>query len=249
MAGHSQFANIKHRKGAQDAKKAKKFTKILREISVAAKSGQPDPNMNPRLRNAIIEARSNNMPKDRIDAAIKKATGGNDGDNFEEIRYEGYAPGGIAIIVEALTDNRNRTASEVRSIFTKAGGALGETGSVGFMFDHVGVIQFDAKIASEELMFEAALEAGAEEVESSSEVHVIITTPENFAAVRDTLIEKFTKDPLSAKLDWKAKVSNEINDLEQAQKLMKMIDALEDCDDVQNVTGNYNFSDEIAEKL
>ncbi len=249
MAGHSQFANIKHRKGAQDAKKAKKFTKILREISVAAKSGQPDPNMNPRLRNAIIEARSNNMPKDRIDAAIKKATGGNDGDNLEEIRYEGYAPGGIAIIVEALTDNRNRTASEVRSIFTKAGGALGETGSVGFMFDHVGVIQFDAKIASEELMFEAALEAGAEEVESSSEVHVIITTPENFAAVRDTLIEKFTKDPLSAKLDWKAKVSNEINDLEQAQKLMKMIDALEDCDDVQNVTGNYNFSDEIAEKL
>lgn len=249
MAGHSQFANIKHRKGAQDAKKAKRFTKILREISVAAKTGQPDPNMNPRLRNAIIEARVNNMPKDRIEAAIKKATGGNDTDNFEEIRYEGYAPGGIAIIVEALTDNRNRTASEVRSIFTKAGGALGETGSVGFMFDHVGVIQFDSKIASEESMFEAALEAGAEEVESSSEVHVIITNPENFAAVRDVLIEKFAKDPISAKLDWKAKISNEINDLEQAQKLMKMIDALEDCDDVQNVTGNYNFSVEIAEKL
>ncbi len=249
MAGHSQFANIKHRKGAQDAKKAKKFTKILREISVAAKSGQPDPNMNPRLRNAIIEARSNNMPKDRIDAAIKKAIGGNDGDNFEEIRYEGYAPSGIAIIVEALTDNRNRTASEVRSIFTKSGGALGETGSVGFMFDRVGVIQFDANVASEEVMFEAALEVGAEEVESSSEIHVIITTPENFTAVRDGLIEKFSKDPISAKLDWKAKISNEINDLEQAQKLIKMIDALEDCDDVQNVTGNYNFSVEIAEKL
>jgi YebC/PmpR family DNA-binding regulatory protein len=249
MAGHSQFANIKHRKGAQDAKKAKRFTKILREITVAAKTGQPDPNMNPRLRNAIIEARVNNMPKDRIEAAIKKASGSADNENFESIRYEGYAPGGIAIIVEALTDNRNRTASEVRSIFTKAGGALGETGSVGFMFDHVGVIQFDSKIASEETMFEAALEAGAEEVESSSEIHVVITTPENFAAVRDALIEKFSKDPISAKLDWKAKITNEINDLEQAQKLLKMIDALEDCDDVQVVTGNYNFSNEIAEKL
>ncbi len=248
MSGHSQFANIKHRKGAQDAKKAKLFTKILREITVAAKSGQPDPNFNPRLRNAIIEARTNNMPKDRVDAAIKKASGSADGENFEEIRYEGYAPSGIAIIVEALTDNRNRTASEVRSIFTKFGGALGETGSVGFMFDRVGVIQFDEKIASEEKMFEAALEAGADEVESSSEVHVVITSPENFTTVRDDLIEKF-KDPLSAKLDWKAKVVNEISDLEQAQKLMKMIDVLEDCDDVQAVTGNYIFSDEVAGKI
>jgi len=249
MAGHSQFANIKHRKGAQDAKKAKRFTKILREISVAAKTGQPDPNMNPRLRNAIIEARVNNMPKDRIDAAIKKASGGTDTDNFESIRYEGYAPGGIALIVEALTDNRNRTASEVRSIFTKSGGALGETGSVSFMFDHVGVIQFDGKVGSEEEVFEAALEAGAQEVESSSDLHVVITSPENFAAVRDALIEKFSKDPLAAKLDWKAKNMMEIADLEQAQKLVKMIDALEDCDDVQVVTGNYSFSDEISEKL
>jgi YebC/PmpR family DNA-binding regulatory protein len=248
MAGHSQFANIKHRKGAQDAKKAKLFTKILREISVAAKSGQPDPNFNPRLRNALIEARTNNMPKDRVDAAIKKVIAGNDGDNFEEIRYEGYAPGGIAIIVEALTDNRNRTASEVRSIFTKFGGALGETGSVGCMFARVGVIQFDGKVASEENMFEAALEAGADEVDSSNEIHAIITKPENFSSTRDLLIEKFG-DPLSAKLDWKAKVTNEISDLEQAQKLMKMIDALEDCDDVQMVTGNYNFSSEIAEKI
>lgn len=248
MAGHSQFANIKHRKGAQDAKKAKRFTKILREISVAARTGQPDPDMNPRLRNAIIEARTNNMPKDRIDAAIKKASGEAGGDNFESIRYEGYAPGGIAIIVEALTDNRNRTASEVRSIFTKSGGALGETGSVGFMFDHVGVIQFDAKVATAEEMFEAALEAGAEDVESSSDIHVVITTTENFAAVRDVLIEKFS-DPLSAKLDWKAKNTMEVADLEQAQKLMKMIDALEDCDDVQVVTGNYVFPNEIAEKL
>jgi YebC/PmpR family DNA-binding regulatory protein len=249
MAGHSQFANIKHRKGAQDAKKAKLFTKILREITVAAKSGQPDPEFNPRLRNALIDARTNNMPKDRIDAAIKKVISGAEGDNFDEIRYEGYAPGGIAIIVEALTDNRNRTASEVRSIFTKMGGALGETGSVGFMFDHVGLIQFDGKIANEEVMFEAALEAGAEEVESSADLHIVITKPENFSAVRDALIEKFKTDPLSAKLDWKAKNSMEVSDLEQAQKLMKMVDALEDCDDVQMVTGNYAFPDEIAEKL
>lgn len=248
MAGHSQFANIKHRKGAQDAKKAKRFTKILREISVAAKTGQPDPNFNPRLRNAIIEARVNNMPKDRIDAAIKKATTDATGENFDSIRYEGYAPGGIAIIVEALTDNRNRTASEVRSTFTKAGGALGETGSVSFMFDHVGVIQFDGKVASEEAMFEAALEAGAQEVESSADIHVVITTTENLAAVRDALTAKFG-DPLSAKFDWKAKNTVEISDLEQAQKLLKMIDILEDCDDVQTVTGNYVFSDEISDKI
>ena len=249
MAGHSQFANIKHRKGAQDAKKAKIFTKLLREITVAAKTGQIDPNFNPRLRNALIEARTRNMPKDRIDAAIKKASGEVGGDNFEEIRYEGYGPNGIAIIVEALTDNRNRTASEVRSIFTKFGGALGETGSVGFMFDHVGVIQFDGKIASEENMFEAALEAGADDVESSADLHVIISPTEKFSVVRDALIEKFKADPSSAKLDWKAKVVNEITDLEQAQKLLKMVDALEDCDDVQNVTGNYSFAEEIAQKL
>ncbi len=248
MAGHSQFANIKHRKGAQDSKRAKRFTKILREVTVAAKTGNPDPNYNPRLRNALIEARTNNMPKDRIDAAIKKVTSGLEGDNFEEIRYEGYAAGGIAIIVEALTDNRNRTASEVRSTLVKSGGALGETGSVGFMFDRVGVIQFDGKVASEEEMFEAALEAGAGEVESSQDVHVVITQPDSFTAVRDALITKFN-DPISAKLDWKAKNSVEVSDLEQAQKLMKMIDALEDCDDVQMVTGNYVFPDEILEKL
>jgi YebC/PmpR family DNA-binding regulatory protein len=248
MAGHSQFANIKHRKGAQDAKKAKKFTKILREITVAAKTGQPDPNFNPRLRNAIIEARVNNMPKDRVDAAIKKVIAGGASENFDAIRYEGYAPNGIAIIVEALTDNRNRTASEVRSIFTKAGGALGESGSVSFMFDHVGVIQFEGKVADEEAMFEAALEAGANEVESSSEFHIVITETENLASVRDVLTEKFG-DPISAKFDWKAKNMMEISDLEQAQKLMKMIDALEDCDDVQTVTGNYVFSDEVANKL
>lgn len=238
MAGHSQFANIKHRKGAQDAKKAKIFTKILREITVAAKTGQPDPEFNPRLRNAIIEARANNMPKDRVEAAIKKVIAGGAGENFEEIRYEGYAPGGVAIIVEALTDNRNRTASEVRSIFTKMGGALGESNSVSFMFDRVGLIQFASKVSGEEEMFEAALEAGADEVESSNEIHAILTKPENFSLVRDELMKKFG-DPLSARLDWKAKNSLEISDPEQAQKLLKMIDALEDCDDVQMVTGNY----------
>jgi YebC/PmpR family DNA-binding regulatory protein len=243
MAGHSQFANIKHRKGAQDAKKAKRFTKILREVTVAAKTGQPDPNFNPRLRNAIIEARVNNMPKDRVDAAIKKVIAGADGDNFDNIRYEGYGVGGCAIIVEALTDNRNRTASEVRSIFTKMGGALGETGSVGFMFDHIGLIQFEGKVAAEDIMFEAALEAGADEVESASELHSIITSPENFIEVRDALIKKFG-DPISAKLDWKAKNTVEL-DAEKAQTIIKMIDAFEDCDDVQNVTGNYIFPEGI----
>jgi YebC/PmpR family DNA-binding regulatory protein len=248
MAGHSQFANIKHRKGAQDAKRAKIFTKLIREITVSAKTGQPDPEFNPRLRNALIEARSKNLPKDRIEAAIKKATSGIDGDNFEEIRYEGYANGGVAIIVQALTDNRNRTAGEVRSIFTKSGGSLGETGSVGFMFDHVGIVEFEGKVASEELMFETALEAGADEVESSDEMHLIITSTENFAQVRDVLIAKFG-DPLSAKLDWRAKTTTEISDLESAQKLIKLIDNLEDCDDVQSVTGNYVFTKEILEKL
>ncbi len=248
MAGHSQFANIKHRKGAQDAKKAKLFTKIIREITVAAKTGQSDPEYNPRLRNALIEARVNNMSKDRIEAAIKKVTSGADTQNYEEIRYEGYAPDGIAIIVEALTDNRNRTASEVRSIFTKMGGALGETGSVGFMFDRVGVIQFSANVGSEDEIFESALEYGASEVESASEIHVIITNPENFISVRDELIKKY-KDPISAKLDWKAINVIEINDLSQAQKLLKMIDLLEDCDDVQMVTGNYILSDDINQKI
>lgn len=248
MAGHSQFANIKHRKGAQDAKKAKIFTKILREITVAAKTGQPDPEFNPRLRNAIIEARVNNMPKDRVEAAIKKVIAGTDGDNFEEIRYEGYAPAGIAIIVEALTDNRNRTASEVRSIFTKMGGALGETNSVAFMFDHIGLIKFDSKVALEEEMFEAALEAGADEVEASAETHIIITKIENLASVRDVLVKKFG-DPISAKFDWKAKNLIEISDLEQARKLMKLVDGLEDCDDVQIVTGNYSIAAEIFDKL
>jgi len=248
MAGHSQFANIKHRKGAQDAKKAKLFTKIIREITVSAKNGQPDPEFNPRLRNAIIEARNNNMPKDRVDAAIKKVIAGGEGENFEEMRYEGYGPNGIALIVEALTDNRNRTASEVRSIFTKMNGALGETGSVGFMFDRVGIVQFSSKICSADEIFESAIEALAEDVEISDDAYIIISQPENFVAVRDNLTKKYG-DAISAKLDWKSKILIEITDLETAQKIIKMVDLLEDCDDVQTVTGNYFFSNEILEKL
>lgn len=248
MAGHSQFANIKHRKGAQDKKRAKLFTKLLREITVAAKMGQPDPDFNPRLRNAIIDARSSNVPKDRIEAAVKKVAAGTDNDNFEEVRYEGYAPGGIALIVEALTDNRNRTAGEVRSIFSKGGGSLGETGSVNFMFDHVGVVEYDGGKASDEEFFEVAIEAGAEDVESGDGYHVALSSVEDFAVVRDVLIEKFG-DPISAKIQWKAKDALEIDDVDKAQKILKLVDNLEDCDDVQNVSGNYAFGEEVLRGL
>lgn len=247
MAGHSHASNIKHRKGAQDAKKAKLFTKLQREITVSAKTGHADPEFNARLRNAIIAARTNNMPKDRIDSAIKKATTIGDGENFEEIRYEGYGPNGVAFIVQALTDNRNRTAGEVRSIFTKSGGSLGESGSVAFMFDHIGLIEYEAKIASEEKMFEAALEAGATDVESNSDWHIITCETENFSHLRDALIAKFG-DPKTAKLDWKPKNTVEL-DLESAQKILKLVDLLEDDDDVQLVTGNYIIADSVAEKL
>jgi YebC/PmpR family DNA-binding regulatory protein len=247
MAGHSQFANIKHRKGAQDAKRAKLFTKLQREITVAAKSGQPDPEFNARLRNAIIAARTSNMPKDRIESAVKKATTVGESDNFEEIRYEGYGPNGVAFIVGALTDNRNRTAGEVRSIFTKSGGSLGETGSVSFMFDHIGLIEYEANIASEEEMFEAALEAGASDAQSSKDWHAIICETDNFSNVRDALITKFG-DPKTARLDWRPKNTVDL-DLETATKVIKLVDNLEDNDDVQLVAGNYIISDEVAEKL
>lgn len=247
MAGHSQFANIKHRKGAQDAKKAKLFTKLQREITVAVKTGQPDPEFNARLRNAIIAARTNNMPKDRIEGAVKKASSIGVGDNFEEIRYEGYGPGGVAFIVQALTDNRNRTAGEVRSIFTKSGGSLGESGSVAFMFDHVGLIEYEASVASADAVFEAAIEAGALDIESDDNWHAITCAPENFSHCRDQLIAKFG-DPKTAKLDWKPKNTVEL-DLDMAQKILKLVDWLEDSDDVQLVSGNYVISDEVAEKL
>ncbi|WP_225766784.1 YebC/PmpR family DNA-binding transcriptional regulator [Inquilinus sp. Marseille-Q2685] len=247
MAGHSQFKNIMHRKGAQDAKRAKIFTKLQREITVSAKLGLPDPAMNPRLRAAIQAARKENMPKDNIERAIKRATGdGNDSD-YVEIRYEGYGPAGIAVIVEALTDNRNRTAAEVRSIFAKHGGSLGETNSVSFMFNRVGELVFPAKAASADAMFEAALEAGADDVQSDDETHTVTTTVEGFAAVRDALEEKFGT-PDSSGLVWRPLNSVALNE-EQAASLLKLLDTLEDSDDVQRVSANFEIPDEIMARL
>ncbi len=248
MAGHSQFANIKHRKDAQDRKRAKIFTKLTREIIIAAKSGLPDPNMNSRLRNAIIAARSGNLPKDRIESAIKRATSGHEGENYEEMRYEGYLSGGIAIIVEALTDNRNRTASDVRSAFTKHGGALGEAGSVSFMFDRVGLIEFDSKVAGFDQFFEAALEAGAEDCIESEDSYIVYTKPDDLNEVREYLSQKFG-DQKTAKLTWNPQNLINIDAVEQATTLYKFIDALEDNDDVQNVIGNFSVSAEVMEKL
>ncbi|TCS63144.1 YebC/PmpR family DNA-binding transcriptional regulator [Varunaivibrio sulfuroxidans] len=246
MAGHSKFKNIMHRKGAQDAKRAKIFAKHAREIFVAAKSGLPDPDQNASLRGAVIAARAVNMPKDNIDRAIKKAAGG-DGEMYEEVRYEGYGPGGVAMIVEVLTDNRNRSASDVRSAFTKHGGNLGETGSVGFMFDRVGVVRFAVGVADGDTVFEAALEAGADNVTSDEEGHEITCAPDDFSAVRDALTERFG-DPEEASLDWKPTTTTEVDE-STAQTLFKLIDVLEDNDDVQRVAANFEVSDEVMERL
>ena len=246
MAGHSQFKNIMHRKGRQDAAKSKLFGKLAREITVSAKLGLPDPTMNPRLRAAIIAARAENMPKDNIERAIKKASGG-DAANYEEIRYEGYGPGGVAVIVEVLTDNRNRTAGEVRSTFTKSGGNLAETGAVSFMFDHVGVIEYDAKAASAEAMFEAALEAGADDVVSSDNGHEIYAAQDRFGAVAKALELKFG-EPRKASLVWRTQNTVAIND-EQGEKLLRLIENLNDHDDVQNVYANFEISDALVERM
>ena len=247
MAGHSQFKNIMHRKGAQDAKRAKIFAKHIRELTVAAKTGLPDPAMNPRLRSAIAAAKGVNMPKDNIERAIKRGAGGEDGTNFDEIRYEGYGPGGVAVIVEALTDNRNRTASEVRSAFTKFGGSLGETGSVNFMFDRIGLIAYGADVASTDDMFEAALEAGAQDVESSDSGHEITCDPDDLNTVRDSLEEKYGTAE-AARLDWKPQNTIPMDE-GSAETLIKLIDALEDNDDVQRVASNFDIPEEIMEKL
>ena len=247
MAGHSQFSNIMHRKGAQDAKRAKIFSKHAREIFVAAKSGLPDPDKNPRLRGAILAARADNMPKDNVERAIKKAVGGGDDTNYEEIRYEGYGPGGVAMIVEALTDNRNRTASEVRAAFAKYNGTLGETGSVGFMFERVGLIRFKADVGDADSVFEAALEAGANDVVSDSDGHEIICQPDDFSTVRDALVEAFG-EPDAARLDWKPSTTADVDE-DVASTLFKLIDALEDNDDVQRVSSNFEVSDEVMAKL
>ncbi len=245
MAGHSKFKNIMHRKGRQDAKRAKVFAKLGREVTVAARNG-PDPNFNAALRLAVANAKALNMPNDVINRAIQKAQG-NDAENYEEIRYEGYGPGGVAVIVEALSDNRNRTASEVRTAFSKNGGNLGETGSVAFMFDRVGQITYPAAVAGAEAMFEGALEAGAEDVESDDENHTITCQPDDFAAVRDALEERFG-EPEEARLAWKPQNSISVDE-GTAQTLLKLIDALEDNDDVQRVAANFEVDDEIMERL
>ena len=247
MAGHSQFKNIMHRKGAQDAKRAKIFTKIIRELTVSARSGLPDPTMNPRLRAAIQAAREANMPKDTMERAIKRGSGGEDGDNYEEVRYEGYGPGSVAVIVEALTDNRNRTASEVRAAFNKYGGNMGETGSVSFMFDRIGAIHYAPSAASAEDMFEAALEVGADNVESSEEGHEITCQPDDLNTVREALEAKFGT-PESARLDWRPQTTVPVNE-QAAETLLKFLDVLDDNDDVQRVQANYDIPDDVMEKL
>lgn len=248
MAGHSQFKNIMHRKGAQDKKRAKIFNKLAREITVAAKMGLPDPDANPRLRNAIIAARAENMPNSRIKSAIDQANpNSGDASSYEDIRYEGYGPGGVAVIVEALTDNRNRTASEVRTAFAKNGGTLGETNSVSFLFAKVGSIVYPEKAAGADAMFEAAVEAGAENVETADGVHEITTQMEDFAAVRDALEEKFGA-PESAAIIWKPSTRVELSQ-EQAEELIALIEALEESDDVQSVFSNFEVDDAVMERL
>ncbi len=247
MAGHSKFKNIQHRKGAQDAKRAKIFTKIGREIIVAARLSGPDPATNPRLRAAIIAGRAENMPNDRIKRAIDSATGANASENYENVRYEGYGPGGVAFIVETLTDNRTRTVGEVRSYFTKLGGVLGETNSVSFMFDHVGEIIYPADKASAEQRFEAAVEAGADNVESGDDTHDITCSINDLASVRDALIAKYG-EPQKSGFVWRPNVNASVDE-EIAKTNLKLIDMLEDYDDVQTVYTNFEVSDEIMERL
>jgi YebC/PmpR family DNA-binding regulatory protein len=246
MAGHSQFKNIMHKKGKQDAIRSKLFSKLAREITVAAKMGMPDINMNPRLRMAVLAARAENMPKDNIQRAINKASAG-DGENYEEVRYEGYAPGGVAVIVEALTDNRNRTAGEVRSYFTKAGGALAETGAVSFMFDHVGLIVYDKAAASDDAMLDAGIEAGADDVQSGEDGHEIVTSLEALKDAQKALEAKFG-EPRKASLVWRPQNTVPVED-EAGEKILKLIGALEENDDVQNVTANFEVSDALVAKL
>jgi len=246
MAGHSQFKNIMHRKGKQDAMRSKMFGKLAREITVAAKLGTPDPAMNPRLRLAITAARAENMPKDNIERAIKKAIG-SDGENYDEMRYEGYGPGGVAVIVEVLTDNRNRAASDIRSYFTKSGGNLGETGSVSFMFDRVGVIEYDAKVASDDAMLEAAIDAGADDVASSEDGHEVLASPETYREVAKALEGKFG-EARKAALIWKPQNTITVDD-ETGEKLFKLLDLLNEHDDVQNVYANFEVSDALAAKM
>lgn len=246
MAGHSKFKNIMYRKGAQDKKRSKLFSKLSKEITIAAKMGMPDPDANPRLRAAITAARSQSMPKDNIERAIKKSQAG-EGADYEEVRYEGYGPGGVAVIVDILTNNRNRTAADVRAIFSKNGGNMGESGSVSFMFERKGLIVYDAAVGDEEAVFEVALEAGAENVESDDEVHEIYTGDNDLHDVARAM-EKALGAAQSAKLIWHAKDQIDL-DVDNAGKLLKLLDALDDNDDVQEVSGNYNVPEDVMAQL
>ncbi len=246
MAGHSQFKNIMHRKGRQDAVRSKMFSKLAREITVAAKMGAPDPAMNPRLRLAVQNAKAQSMPKDNIQRAINKASGG-DSENYEEVRYEGYGPGGVAVIVEALTDNRNRTASSVRTAFTKSGGSLGETGSVAFMFDRVGEILYPVSAGDEDKVMEAAIEAGAEDVQSSEEGHTIICGFEDIGEVSSAL-EAALGEAESVKAIWRPQTGAPVDE-DKAQSVLRLVEVLEDDDDVQNVYANFEVDDEVMAKL
>ena len=246
MAGHSKFKNIQHRKGAQDKKRSKIFSRLAKEITVAAKMGMADPDSNPRLRTAVLAARAQNMPKDNIERAIKKSADA-DGENYDEVRYEGFGPGGVGVIVETLTDNRNRTASDVRSTFSKSGGNMGETGSVSFMFDRVGSIEYGPGAADAETVFEAAIEAGAEDVVSGEYGHEIICSMEDLHGVVDVLAGVLG-EPQAASILWKPQNDVPV-DAEAAEKVLKFMDALDDLDDVQNVYANFDIADEVMEKL
>jgi YebC/PmpR family DNA-binding regulatory protein len=247
MAGHSQFKNIMHRKGAQDAKRARIFAKLIREITVSARQGLPDPASNPRLRAALTAARQANMTRDTIERAVKKATGAAGSDDYVEVRYEGYGPAGVAMIVETLTDNRNRTAGDVRSAFAKNGGALGETNSVGFLFNRLGVIRYPASVASADDMLEAAIEAGAENAESDAEAHEVTCPVDDFFAVRDALETRFGA-PETAKLDWRPTMEVTLDE-DKAKSLLKLLDQLEDNDDVQNVYANFDIPEAVMQRL
>lgn len=246
MAGHSKFKNIMHRKGAQDKKRSNLFSKLSREITVAAKMGTPDPDMNPRLRLAVNNAKAQSMPKDNIQRAIDKASGG-DEENYEEVRYEGYGPGGVALIVEALTDNRNRTATAVRTAFSKNGGNLGTEGSVQHGFERLGLIEYPASAGDEEKVLEAAMEAGADDIESGEDGHTIWTGPDSLHQVASDL-EKALGEAENVKLAWKPNITVDMNE-KDAGVLLKLVDALDDDDDVQTVWGNYEISGEIMDKL
>jgi YebC/PmpR family DNA-binding regulatory protein len=246
MAGHSQFKNIMHKKGRADKARSKLFSKLAREITTAAKLGMPDPAMNPRLRAAVLAARAENMPKDNIERAIKKSQGG-DTESYEDMRYEGYGPGGVAVIVETLTDNRNRTAGDVRAAFTKSGGNLAETGAVSFMFDHVGVVEFEAKVADADAVLEAAIEAGAADVVSNENGHEIYTALDSLGSVAKALEAKFG-EPRKAALVWKPKNTMAIDD-DKGEKLINLLDVLNEHDDVQNVYANFEVSDALMQKM